>query len=142
MSEINRLKICLVLISMMLLCCGCSESQEITPYDVSQITQVSFVIVDPGGTITEVESLNQEAFASFFEEFAQLQYHKYWNDPIDSVVGSAILITFQDGTYHLINNYCTIYHKEGKSKDTRQCYTQEDFSAFWNEYCSHEYYVP
>ena len=130
------------LVLVIMLFCGCDESHENTQYDISQISRVSFVMVASDGNIDELELLDQEELASFVHDFSKLQCYKYWNDPIDSVIGSAILITFQDDTYHLINNYCTIHYKEGISDDTRQCYTLEDFSAFWAKYCSHEYQLP
>ena len=128
--------------SFILLCCGCGILAEKTKYDASEISQISFVTVDSGGEIREVEVLPQESVVPLLEDFSKLKCFEYWNDPIDYVLGSAILITFEDGNYHLINSYCTISHIDGKSNDTRQYYSKEGFIELWNQYCSHEYHLP
>lgn len=112
------------------------------PYDAAAVSEVSFVWADPDGTVVRLETLEPEQYDSFFQSFSQLKRHEYWNDPFDYVQGSAILITLQDGDYHLINNYCTIRCIDGKAEDTLEYYGHEEFGDFWRQYCSREYILP
>ena len=133
----------LILAALLIILAGCSSPYRGRyTYDVSLISEVSFVSVDSDGTIVTVESLESDQYASFFLSLSQLQRHEYWNDPIDIVEGSAILITFQDGNYHLINHHCTIRAIDGKAEDTLEFYGYEDFIELWEQYCSHDYILP
>lgn len=139
MTTKSRVMFCLFVTALMLMCCGCEGKNSRREYDVSDISSVSFVQVDPNGEMTVRQMLEPELLEVFMDEFHQLSDHSYWNDPIEAVTGSAILITFQDGNYYLINHYCTIHCVDGTSKDTWQYYGFEEFSFFWNKYCSFDY---
>lgn len=133
--------VCLVLLPVLLLC-FCERPRKNTQYDISQVQQVSFVQVTQEGEITELETLDPNSLEAFFEDFGRIPCKIYWNDPSDCIIGPAIRIIFQDGSYHLISHYCTIHSQNGQSKDTRQWYSYEDFLALWDQYCSYEYNIP
>ena len=65
------------LVLVIMLFCGCDDSQENTQYDISQISRVSFVMVASDGNIDELELLDQEELASFVHDFSKLQCYKY-----------------------------------------------------------------
>lgn len=111
-------------------------------YDASAVSEVSFVWVESDGTVVRLETLEPEQYDSFFQSFSQLKRHEYWNDPIDYVQGSAVLITFQDGNYHLINDYCSIRSINGEAEDTLEYYGHEEFGDLWRQYCSRDYILP
>ncbi len=111
-------------------------------YNAALVSEVFFVWVDPDGTVEKLESLESEQYTAFFHSFSQMSCREYWNDPIDYVQGSAILITLQDGNFHLINNDCTIRCIDGKAEDTLEYYDHEEFIVFWQQYCSHDYILP
>lgn len=128
------------IVLMVLFSSGCmpNNSKE-SIYTPSNIAGISFVWVDHDGDITIEETLDPNLFSMFLTDFSELSTHAYWNDPVDWIYGSAIMISFHDGSYHMINNYCTIYYFADSVDYTRQYYGTEEFEAFWNQYCSCQY---
>ena len=133
----SRWKYVFIILIIILFCQSCDIPRY--NYDVSQISNIYFVFVDHDGVITEVETLNSDLFAPFLDDYMQIREFEYWNDPIDSVYGYAIYITFQNGDYHLVDEYCTLHCEGGQVRDTWQYYDPEDFSNLWGKYCSIEY---
>lgn len=124
----------------LLLCYGCGPDRaEESIYAISNVADISFVWVDHDGTVTIEESLDTTLFSAFLADFSKLSDHTYWNDPIDWIYGSAVMISFHDGSYHMINHYCTMYCDGDNVDDTRQYYGAEAFEAFWIQYCGCEY---
>ena len=127
-------------VSLIILLAACQGSKtERMPCDITLASKVSFVSVTDDGTITELEQLDSELYSSFFQDYEKCVIHEYWNDPVDVVSGAAILISFPDGSYYLLNHYCTIHFEDGTANDLRQYYNREEFIELWNRYCSIEY---
>ena len=119
---------------------GCGAGRAAEPFcAVSDIAEISFVWVDHDGTITVEEYLDTELFSVFLADFSNLSDHTYWNDPIDWIYGSAVMISLNDGSYYMINHYCTMYCKGDRVDDTRQYYGAEAFESLWSQYCGCEY---
>lgn len=136
----NRIIMATTITFIILICCnyGLSQSDE-SHYDVSEVSDICFVWVDHDGAITVEEFLSPHLFSAFLTDFSQLSDRTYWNDPVDWIYGSAIMISFYDGSYYMINNYCTIHYCDGETDDTRQYYGAEEFEVFWKQYCQNEY---
>lgn len=131
----------LCFISVLFLFLGCSaEAYDI--YDPSGIREVCFVWAEENRVVKRIEALPADQLETFCEDLNQLQYHEYWNDPVDLVDGSAILIGFENGDHCLLNHYCTIRCENGETDDTRRYYGYEEFISFWERYCSAEYLLP
>ena len=138
----------LILATLLLICAGCLSAGSVSPYrgrytyDISLISEVSFVWSDSDGTISMLEPLEPDQYVSFFQSFSQLDHGIYWNDPETEVTGSAVLITFHNGDYHLINHYCSIRSIDGKADYTLEYYGYDEFTVFWQQYCSQDYILP
>lgn len=133
----------LILAALLLFFMGCySPYRGRYTYDISLVSEVSFVSADSDGTIVETESLDPNQNSSFFHSFYQLQRCEYWDDPATTVTGSAVLITFQNGDFHLINHYCSIRSIDGKADYTLEYYGYDEFTVFWQQYCSQDYILP
>lgn len=143
MSAKRPWAVLLLLAVLLLSVAGCSSPYRGRfEYDASLVSEVSFVWVEPDGTVTKLEELGSEQYPAFFQSLSQMRRHEYWNDPIDYIQGSAVLITFQNGDYHLMNHCCTIRCIDGKAEDTREYYGNDDFLAVWQQYCSQDYILP
>ena len=116
-------------------------TNEIARFDKSLVTKVSFVTVAADGTITEHESLDENQYSSFFRDFSDCKYYYNWKKPVGAVSGSAILITFRDGTEYLVNHKCTIRTINGEKIDTLEYYDAEVFFDFWSIYTSCDYSI-
>lgn len=115
-------------------------TDEIARFDKTLVTRVSFVTVASDGAVTELETLAPEQYASFFEDYAKCKLYINWKETVGAVTGSAILLTFRDGSYYLFDHDCTIRTINGKQIDTREYYDEEQFIDLWNRYCSHDYH--
>ena len=114
-------------------------TDEIARFDKTLVTKVAFVTVASDGTLTELEALAPERYSSFFEDYANCKIYINWKEPVGGVTDSAILLTFQDGSYYLFDHDCTIRTINGKAIDTREYYDEAQFVDLWNRYCSQEY---
>lgn len=148
MSKKRALTLILIVCALLLSLAGCLGAGASSPYrgkyayDASLVSEVSFVWVESDGTVVRLETLEPEQYDSFFHSFSQLVRHEYWNDPIDYVQGSAVLITFPNGDCHLINHYCSIRSIAGEAEDTLEYYGYDEFGDFWRQYCSRDYILP
>ena len=112
---------------------------EIARFDRELVTKVAFVTASSDGAITEQEVLDPEQFDAFFQDFSDLKFYYNSKKPVGAVTGSAIELTFSDGTSYLFNHECTLRTINGQVIDTLEYYDTEVFADFWDRYCSLTY---
>lgn len=131
------LNVILVGLLVLAVCCGCTADFSY-PYEEAEITDISFVYIEEDGTVTTVKSLSRDEITRFLQDFSELELHAYWNDPIQTICGNNIMITFQNEDYHLINRLSTAYYSDGERR-FRPYYYDDEFKNLWEEYSGTDY---
>ena len=130
----------LTVLSLFVFCCGCrNASWDISERNASSISEVCFVWVDKNESVTIMETLSSDQLTSFIKDFSEIPHKTYWNDPPNMIYGATIQVKFMDGSYTMINHYCTAHYSNGNVDYDSQYYSKAEFEDFWVHYCSYDY---
>lgn len=91
------------------------------------------------GNINTTHDIDKDALSSFIDDLKNIPCYKYWNDPLNYIAGTSIMIVYNSGIMELISPVSTaIFTPEGshggKWRYTRYYFDQDQFYNMVSRY--------
>ena len=107
---------------------SCTDKPYSFQKPIEEIERIEIVFAKDCFTFEVKKTLSESEKNSFLEQFLDLSFHyRTFGDPETDVSGNAIVVTYQDDDYEIIDSTCAVYIKNGKYNKglSRSCNTQE-----------------
>jgi len=111
---------------------------RIVSIEIVEIKFSDYVECKEFDKIEVVKELEEDIWSQFLSDFRELEYYRYFNDPFWYISGTAFRITYEDGSFYLIDD-SSVYYYEKSQEDgnyTNDFFLSEDFEVLERKYLS------
>jgi len=113
---------------------GCQiECEYAFEQSTDEIEKIEIAYVNEG-EITTKKELSSEEQSSIIIDILKLPCYEYWNDPINTIAGNALIIHYFDGTDEIISFQAQAYYAHVNYHYRRSYFDEDSFNALIDKY--------